>query len=266
MSSRFITAAAVAGALIAFSGSAAWAQNVAIVNGKAVPLTRVDMLAKQMERSGRPVPADAKDQLRDVVITREIFMQEAQKMGVDTSDEFRDQLEMVRQELLIREVFTRFQKENAVSDAEAKAEYDKFAAANAGKEYQAHHILVEKEADAKSIIAQLKSTKKGAPTFEAIAKKSSKDPGSGANGGALDWAPSSSYVKEFADAMVALKKGQTTDAPVKSQFGYHIIRLDDVRDAQLPKFEEVKPQIVQQLMQQKVGMYQQELRAKAKVE
>jgi len=152
--------------------------------------------------------------------------------------------------------------EKLLTDAEVQAEYDKFVAANGGKEYRARHILVEKEDEAKAILASLKKGGK----FEDIAKKQSKDPGSGANGGDLDWANASSYVPEFSAAMIKLTKGQTTDAPVKSQFGYHIIRLDDVREAKLPKMEEVKPQISQQLQQQKLGQFQQSLREKAKVE
>ena len=251
--------------LAAFAGLAclpALAQNVAIVNGKAVPTSRLDALAQQMARAGRPVTPEMQGPLREEVITREIFMQEAQKLGLDTTDDFRSQMELVRQQLLIRELINEFQKKNPVTDADAKAEYDKFAAANSGKEYKASHILVEKEADAKAIIASLKKGGK----FDVIAKKSSKDPGSGANGGALDWAAPSGYVKEFSDAMVALEKGKITEVPVKTQFGYHIIRLDDVRDAQLPKFEEVKPQILQQLSQQKLAQFQQDLRSKAKVE
>ena len=135
-------------------------------------------------------------------------------------------------------------------------------AANGGKEYRARHILVEKEDEAKALIEQIK---KGAK-FEDLAKKSSKDPGSGANGGDLDWAGASSYVAEFSNAMVKLDKGQMADAPVKSQFGWHIIRVDDVREAQLPKLEEVKPQIAQQLQQQKMGKFQDELRSKAKIQ
>jgi peptidyl-prolyl cis-trans isomerase C len=149
-----------------------------------------------------------------------------------------------------------------VADSDVQAEYNKFAAANSGKEYRARHILVDDEAQAKSIIAQIK---KGAK-FDALAKKLSKDPGSGAKGGDLDWASPNSYVKEFSEALVGLSKGGMTETPVKSQFGYHIIRLDDVRDAQLPKFDDVKAQISQQLVQQKMLKFQEELRAKAKVE
>ena len=254
---------AVAGAaLLALMSATALAQNVAIVNGKAVPKTRVDQLSAQITKSGRPVTPEMQGQIRDEVIAREVFMKEAQKHGLDATDDFKVQMELTRQQLLIRELFADFQKKNPVTDVEAKAEYDKFAAANAAKEYKASHILVEKEDEAKAIIDQIKKGGK----FGEIAKKSSKDPGSGANGGDLDWAAAGSYVKEFSDAMATLAKGKMTDVPVKSQFGFHIIKLDDVREAQLPKFDDVKPQITQQLTQQKLATYQQELRAKAKVE
>ena len=240
----------------------AQAQNVAIVNGKAVPTARVEALAQQVARSGRPVTPEMQGQLRDEVIAREIFIQEAQLRGLDITDDFKSQIDLARQSILIRELFTDFQKKNPVTDVEIKAEFDKFAAANGGKEYKARHILVEKEADAKAIIAQLKKGGK----FDEIAKKSSKDPGSGANGGDLDWAAAGSYVKEFSEAMVKLEKGKLTETPVKTQFGYHIIRLDDTREAQLPKFDDVKPQIAQQLQQQKLAKYQEDLRTKAKIE
>ncbi len=252
-------------ALVALMGglsSVASAQNVAVVNGKAVPMARVEALAQQVSRSGRQVTPEMQQQIKDEVIAREVFIQEAQKMGLDTSEDFKTQMELARQTILIRELFTNYQKTHAVTDEEIKAEYDKFAAANSGKEYRARHILVEKEADAKAIIAQLKKGGK----FEEIAKKSSKDPGSGAKGGDLDWAPAGNYVAEFSTALTALTKGKMTETPVKSQFGYHVIRLDDVRDAQLPKLEDVKPQVSQQLQQQKLVKYQDELRSKAKVE
>lgn len=243
-------------------GATAWAQNIAIVNGKAVPKSRMEILAQQVTKSGRPMTPELESQLKEEVILREVFVQEAQSRGLDTSDNVKTQLELARQTIIIRELFADEQKKNPIGDAEAKAEYDKFAAANNGKEYQSHHILVEKEDQAKALIAQLK---KGAK-FEDLAKKNSKDPGSGKNGGDLGWAAPGSYVKEFADALTGLKKGQVTPAPVKSQFGYHIIRLDDVREPQLPPFEQVKAQIIQQLEQQRMQEFQQALRAKAKVE
>ena len=250
-------------AVLVCTGSA-FAQNVAIVNGKPVPSSRVDDLLKQFssQLGGRPATPDILAQAKEAVISREVFMQEAQKQGLDGSDDFRAQMEIARQQLLINGLMTDFQKKNPVTDADIKAEYDKFAAANGGKEYRARHILVEKESDATKLIADLK---KGAK-FEDLAKKNSKDPGSGANGGDLDWAAAGSYVKEFSDAMIALGKGKVTDKPVKSQFGFHIIRVDDVREAQLPPIEQVKPQITQQLQQQKLQAFQKGLRDKAKVE
>jgi peptidyl-prolyl cis-trans isomerase C len=242
--------------------SAAMAQNLAIVNGKPVPSSRVEELVKQVASQGRPVTPDIQGQIKEEVINREVFMQEAQKAGLDGSDDYKSQMEQARQVVLIRALFADFQKKNPVTDADIKAEYDKFAAANGGKEYRARHILVEKEADATKLIADLK---KGAK-FEDLAKKNSKDPGSGANGGDLDWAAPGSYVKEFSEAMVKLAKGKFTDAPVKSQFGFHIIRVDDVRETQLPPLEQVKPQISQQLTQQKLQAFQKGLRDKAKVE
>ncbi|MFM8822403.1 MAG: peptidylprolyl isomerase [Limnohabitans sp.] len=248
--------------LVTALSMSAWAQNLAVVNGKPVPSSRVEALKQQVERSGRPVTPEILAQIKEELIAREIFMQEARKRGLDASEDYKAQLELARQSLLIRELFANFQKKNPVTDAEIKAEYDKFVAANGGKEYRARHILVEKEEEAKALIAELKKGGK----FEELAKKASKDPGSGANGGDLDWANAASYVPEFSNAMVKLDKGQMTDAPVKSQFGFHIIRVDDVREAQLPKLDEVKPQITQQLTQSKMGKFQEDLRAKAKVQ
>ena len=235
----------------------AMAQNIAIVNGKPVPKARLDALAEQIKaqaaRTGQPMPPEVDKQLREEVIAREIFMQEAQRRGLEASPDFRAKMELARQSVLINELFADYQAKNKVTDEEAKAEYDRVVGSQApaagAKEYKARHILVEKEDEAKAIIAQLKKGGK----FEDIAKKQSKDPGSGAQGGDLGWA----------------NKGQLSDAPVKSQFGYHIIRVDDVRDAkapELPSFEQVKPQIVQQLQQQKLVKFQEDLRAKAKVE
>ena len=248
--------------LLAALSLSAWSQNLAIVNGKPVPSSRVEALKQQVERSGRPVTPEILAQIKEELIAREIFMQEARKRGLETSEDYKAQIELARQSLLIRELFASFQKKNPVTEAEIKAEYDKFVAANGGKEYRARHILVDKEDEAKTLIADIK---KGAK-FEDLAKKASKDPGSGANGGDLDWANAASYVPEFSNAMVKLEKGQMTETPIKSQFGFHVIRVDDVREAQLPKLEEVKPQITQQLTQAKLAKYQDDLRAKAKVQ
>jgi peptidyl-prolyl cis-trans isomerase C len=259
MKQFLLSAVAAATFAIALPASA---QNLAIVNGKPVPKSRMDVLMGQLQRSGRPVGPELEDQMKQEVIAREVFMQEAQRRGLDATDDYKAQLELARQTILIRELFADYQKKDPVSDADVKAEYDKFAAANGGKEYRTRHILVEKEADAKQIIADIKKGKK----FEDIAKAKSKDPGSATNGGDLDWATAASYVPEFSQAMIKLAKGQMTPEPVKSQFGWHVIRVEDIREAQLPKLEDVKPQIAQQLQQQKLAKFQEDLRAKAKVE
>ena len=252
----------VAAALLGTVALPVAAQNIAVVNGKAIPKERADVLREQVERSGRPVTPEIEKQIKEEVIAREIFLQEAAKRNLDKDPDFKVQMELARQTILIRELFADFQKNNPVTDAEIKAEYDKFVVANTGKEYKASHILVPTEEEAKAIIA---SIKKGAK-FEDIAKKQSKDPGSGAKGGDLDWANPSSYVAEFTEALIKLQKGQMTQTPVKTQFGWHVIRLDDVRQAKLPKLEDVKPQIAQQLQQQKLAKFQEDIRAKAKVE
>ena len=249
-------------ALVALLAMPALAQNLAVVNGKPVPSSRVKALQQQIEASGRPVTPEVLAQIKEELIAREVFMQEARKRGLDASDEYKAQIELARQTILIRQLFADFQKKNPVTDAEIKSEYDKFVAANGGKEYRARHILVEKEDEAVALIAQIK---KGG-NFEELAKKASKDPGSGANGGDLDWANAGSYVPEFSAAMTKLDKGQMTETPVKTQFGFHIIRVDDVRDTKLPSLDEVKPQVSQQLQQQKIAKYQESLRAKAKIQ
>jgi len=249
---------------VALLAAAPWAlaQNVAMVNGKAVPLARVEALAQQMMASGRPVDEQVRAQLKEEVVLREIFMQEAEKRGVGATDDFKTQMELARQTIMIRTLFTNHQKKNPITDAAVQAEYDRFVAANGGKEFRARHILVESEDEAKAIIKSIK----GGADFEDTAKRQSKDPGSGANGGDLDWAAAASYVTEFSEAMVKLDKGQMTETPVKSQFGWHVIRVDDVRQAQLPQLAELKPQILQQMQQQQLSEYQRNLREQAKVE
>jgi peptidyl-prolyl cis-trans isomerase C len=248
--------------LLSLGATAALAQNIAIVNGKAVPKARMDSLSLQLQSTGRPITPEVQEQMRQHLIALEVFTQEADKLGLSSSDEFKAQMELARQTVLANQLIKDFESKNAVTDELLKAEYDKFAAANGGKEIKARHILVDKEADAAAIIASLK---KGAK-FDDIAKKRSKDTGSGAKGGDLDWANPSSYVPEFSAALLALKKGQLTDKAVKTQFGFHVIRVDDVRDIKLPAFDEVKPQIADQMKQDKRATYQRDLMGKAKVE
>lgn len=263
MKTKLQTLAAIA--LLAIS-SAASAQNIAIVNGTAIPKSKLDGIVTlqnaKAKAQGQQLPPNFADSIKPQLIDLEIYAQEATKRGLAATDEYKLQVELNKQTTLAAALFEDFKNKNAVTDAEMQAEYDKYAKENGGKEYKARHILVETEATAKALIAQIK---KGAK-FDVLAKKESKDSGSGANGGDLDWASAASYVKEFSDAMVKLEKGKMTDTPVKSQFGYHIIRVDDVREAKLPTIDQIKPQIKQQLEQQKMTKFQDDLRKSAKVE
>jgi peptidyl-prolyl cis-trans isomerase C len=238
------------------------AQNLAIVNGKAVPKSRVEQLLQQAARAGQQISPEMTMQARDQVVLREIYMQEAERRGLATRPDYRAQMELARQSILIRELFEDYKKKNPVNDEAAKVEYDKFKAQASGTEYRARHILVEKEDEAIGLIAQIKAGAK----FEDLAKKHSKDPGSGENGGELDFAKPESYVPEFGGALSKLKKGELTETPVKSQFGYHIIRLEDTREASFPSFDDVKGQIKQRLEQVQLQRYQEELRSKAKTD
>jgi len=259
---RGLARLAVIACAAALLPAAAMAQNLAIVNGKPVPKARLDALVKQAQRAGQQVGPEVMQQARDQVVLREIFAQEATRLGIAASADYREAMELARQSILIRELFSEYQKKNPVTDEQAMVEYNKFKAQASGTEYRARHILVEKEEEAKALIVQLK----GGAKFDELAKKHSKDTGSGEKGGDLDFAKPDSYVPEFGKALVALKKGEMTEAPVKSQFGFHIIKLEETREAPFPAFEDVKGQIKQRLEQMKVQAYQEELRAKAKTD
>jgi peptidyl-prolyl cis-trans isomerase C len=261
--------------LFATAALPVFAQNLAIVNGKPVPSSRADLMVKQMAAQGQQDSPQLREMIKEELIAREILIQEADKLGLGNTPEVKNQLELARQSIVLRALSADFLKKNPVKDAEIKAEYDKLKAdhdktkaRDDGKEYLARHILVDNEADAKAIIAKLKSGAK----FEDLAKQS-KDPGSAANGGELDWATPSSYVEPFSAAMVGLQKGKITETPVKTDFGFHVIRLEDVRAAKAPapeeKFptlEEAKPRIAEMLQQKKLQAYQQDLRKKAKIQ
>jgi peptidyl-prolyl cis-trans isomerase C len=247
--------------VVAAAAFPAMAQNLAVVNGKPVPSSRADAMIKQLATQGQQDSPQLRSMVKEELINREILIQEADKLGLGSNPDVKNQVEIARQSIVIRALVGDYLKKHPVSDADIKAEYDKFKAQAGDKEYRARHILVDKEDDAKAIIAKLK----GGAKFEDLAKQS-KDPGSAANGGDLDWASPASYVKPFSDALVALQKGQITETPVKTQFGYHVIKLEDVRAAKLPALEEVKPQIAESLQQKKLQAFQQELRNKAKIQ
>ncbi len=192
---------------------------------------------------------------------REILMQEAARRGIPTHPDVKAQIAVAQQTVVLRALIEDFVKNNTPTDAEVKARYDDLVKGAGGQELHLHHILVDNEQQAKDLIAKIKA---GA-SFEDLAKQYSKDPGSGKNGGDLDWSDPKAYVPEFADAAAKLQKGQMTDTPVHTQFGWHIIRLDDTRAITPPPLEQVKAQIVQQMQQEKLQAFEEGLRKNAKI-
>jgi len=241
----------------------AQAQNVAIVNGKPVPTARLEVLLQQATRGGQvPVTPEIEARVREEAVLREIFAQEAERRGVARSPAYRAQMELARQTLLIRELFAQWQRDNPVTEAEARAEYERVRREEAGTEFRARHILVETEDEARRLIAQIR----GGADFAELATRHSKDPGSARAGGDLDFARPEAYVPEFGQALARLQRGQVTENPVRTQFGWHIIRLDETREVQFPPFEAVRPQIEQQLAQDKLQKFQLSLRDGARTD
>lgn len=248
--------------LITMVAAPAFAQNVATVNGKPIPAAKVEQIVKQVVAQGKQTDSpQLREAIKKDLIAREVMIQEADKQGFGTRAEVKQALENARQSIVINAMLADYIRKNPVKDAEAKAEYDKYKAQVGDKEYHARHILVATEDEAKAIIAKLKTGAK----FEELAKQQSKD-GSAANGGDLDWASPASYVPEFSKAMVALQKGAVTETPVKSQFGYHVIKLEDTRAAKIPAFEEVKQQVTESLQQRKLQAFREDLMKKAKIQ
>src|SRR5450830_908684 len=249
-------------ALLSVVAVPVFAQNIAVVNGKPIPSSRVDAVVKQVVAQGQqPDSPQLRDAIKKDLIGREVLVQEAESKGFGKDAAVKQQIESARQAIVINALVGDYLKKNPVSDADIKAEYDRFVAQTGDKEYHVRHILVGTEAEAKDIIAKLKSGAK----FEDLAKQS-KDAGSADNGGDLDWAAPSSFPKVFSDALVKLQKGQITETPVQTANGFHIIKLDDTRAAKLPTLEELKPQIAESLQQKKLQAYQEELIKKAKIQ
>ncbi|MBJ7308762.1 peptidyl-prolyl cis-trans isomerase [Rugamonas sp. CCM 8940] len=248
-------------ALIAVIAAPVFAQNAVTVNGKAIPAARVDQMVKQVVAQGQQQDSpQLREAIKKELIGREVLIQEADKQGYGMRPEVKSQIENTRQSVIINAMLADYVKKNPVKDAEIKAEYDKYKAAMGEKEYHSRHILVGSEAEAKDIITKLKAGGK----FEELAKVS-KD-GSANNGGDLGWMAPGKLVKPFADAMVALKNGQYTETPVKTEFGFHVIKLEESRASKLPSLEEVKGQIAEAMQQKKIAAFRDDLMKKAKIQ
>lgn len=233
-----------------------------VVNGVAIPQNRIDAMSKELTAQGQPESPERLAAIKDELVNREVLAQAAAKRGLDKNPDVAAQMEMARQAVLVRALFENEMKANPITEADLQKQYEAFKAQMGTNEYKVRHILVDKEDDAKAIIAELN---KGGD-FAKLAKDKSKDPGSKDNGGDLDWGPAARYVKPFSEAVQKLPKGQTTTAPVKTDFGYHVIRVDDVRPLKVPEFSELKQQFQQRAQQQQIQKLVAELRSKAKVE
>lgn len=250
---------ALAGAILI--AAAAHAQAVR-VNGKEIPASRIEAAIKARIAQGQADSPQMRSGTRDALINQEIIAQEALKKGLDKNPDVAAQIDINRQDILVNAYVQDYLRAHPVSEDALKKEYERIRTQLGTREYKARHILVETDDEAREIIAQVR---KGA-SFEKIAGEKSKDPGTKVRGGELDWAVPTHYVKPFGDALVKLKKGQMTDAPVKSDFGWHVIRLDDERALKAPAFEEVKPNLQRGLQQQQIQKVVSDLRTKAKIE
>jgi len=235
----------------------------ATVNGTAISESRVNLLAKQSAAQGQPVNPEMRKGIIEQLSMQFLISQEAIKKGLNKTPDVMDQIDLTQQSILANAFVQDYIKNNPVSDDMLKAEYEKIKGQMTGTEYKARHILVDKEAEAKDIIAKLTKNPKA---FESLAKEKSKDPGSKANGGDLGWFDPRSMVPEFGAALAKLAKGKFNEEPVKSQFGYHVILLEDSRPKMIPPLEQVKSTLQQQIQQQNLKKLFDDLKAKAKIE
>jgi len=235
----------------------------ATVNGKAISQSTVDNIVRQAAAQGRPDTPETRKAIIDQLAMQMVVADEAAKKGLDKSPDVADQIDSMKQSVLANAYVRDYLKNNPVTDDMLKAEYDRIKATVKGNQYKARHILVEKEAEAMDIIARLK---KDPSAFAKLARERSKDPGSKPAGGDLGWFDPSQMVPEFGDAVAKLEKGKFTEVPVKTQFGYHVILLEDMKPVEAPPLEDVKPQLTQQVQQQNLRKQLDSLKAGAKIE
>lgn len=241
---------------------AADSTTAATVNGKAIKQSLVDYIIKDATARGQKIDDSTKEVIINKLISSELVYQEAQRLGLDKQPDYVAKEELARRELLVNTFLQDYLKKNPVSESDSKAAYDKYRNELGDKEYSAKHILVATEAEAKDIIAQLG---KGGD-FAKIAKEKSKDPGSKDKGGDLGWFSPAGMVKPFSDAVTKLQKGAVSQSPIQTQFGWHVIKLDDIRDLQAPAYDKVKEGLQKQLQQQQLEKLLTDLRTKAKID
>src|SRR5262245_4647714 len=235
----------------------------ATVNGKPISQKLVDLIAARGAASGRPDTPEARAKIIDQLALQALLAEAAIKKGLDKTPDVVEQIKSVSDSVLANAYVEDFLKANPVSDADLSAEYERIKATLTGNEYKARHILVETESQAKDIIAKLK---KDQSVFAKLATERSTDQGSKDRGGDLGWFDLGRMVPEFSDAVSKLEEGQFTDEPVKTQYGYHVILLEDEKPIEAPPLDEVKTQLTQQIQQQNVKKHMDALKAAAKIE
>ena len=235
----------------------------ATVNGTPISKKQLDQIMQQQAAQGMPDNPETRKMVIDQLAMQILVAQEATNKGLDKVAEVKEQLDMARLSILANSYVKDYMKTATVSDEALKAEYDKFKTTAGGTEFKARHILVASEEEAKDIIAKIK---KDVKAFDGLAKAKSQDPGSKGKGGDLGWFNPRSMVPEFGEAVAKLEKGKFTETPVKSQFGYHVIILDDSRPLAVPALDDVKAPLTQQLQQQNLKKTFDDLKAKAKIE
>ncbi len=257
--SRFALLSAL---LLATSAQAADADKpVALVNGVAIPQSRVDIRVNvAAAQGGQTDSEELRKAIRDDLINLEVLSQAADKLDLEKDDNTKQQLELARQSVLATAFVQDYVKKNPIDEALLKQDYETMKARVGNKEYKVSHILVKTEDEAKAIAKRVKKE-----SFSKVAKQKSLDPGSKDKGGDLGFTVPSNFVQPFGEAILKLKKGQIS-APVETQYGWHVIKLEDTRDLKVPTFEEMKPRLEQRRKQEAVKNAITELRSKARIE
>ena len=231
---------------------------IATVNGDKIMKSTLDGYMEILKKSGK---SDKNAAVSDLVAT-EIALQEAQKTDILNRPETKKQISDFTRNVLLK-TWTKEKVESFnIADADIKAAYDQRVNQLTSKEFNARHILVKTEDEAKAVI---KEAMADGADFAKIAKEKSTGP-SGSNGGSLGWFKAQTMVPAFANAVKAMEKGAISKEPVKTQFGYHVIKLEDSRDAKLPTMESLKPQLQRVISQKKMLEYMEELKKTAKIE
>jgi len=243
--------------------SAPAAAAVAIVNGTTISRTEYDIYVKGLlQGKQQELTPEQKNQVLDEMISMQLMAAQAEKDGLGKDLETAAQLDVLRMRVLADAASQKILKGQDPTDAQLHAEYETAIASMDKTEYHARHILVATKDQADQIIKKLK----GGAKFEDLAKAQSLDTGSKANGGDLGWFTTSRMVKPFADAVKALKKGEVTPEPVQTQYGWHVIQLEDTREAAPPPFDQVKAQLTNSLVRKKLQVYVEDLKKNAKIE